>query len=129
MCRFHVMRALLTLTLYRAWTRWSPKKRSSCSCRTESASTQTVKGSFQHRVFIQSSVAHWCRLIFPSICSKTEILFENQIVFISKFFFENRGLTVKLSTRWQTCSIVVGDLVNQLQTALESCFLGLVVTR
>ena len=72
MCQFHVMRAPLTLTLYRAWTWWSPKKRSSSSCRTESASTQTVQGSFQHRIYIQSSVALWCRLIFPSICSRTK---------------------------------------------------------
>ena len=113
-CRFHVMRAPLTLTLYRVWTWWSPKKRSSCFCQTESASTQTVKGFFQHRMYIQRSVALWCRLIFPSICSRTEILFGNRNfvrepnrfylqIFVQKpncsnsETFENRGLTVQLS--------------------------------
>ena len=118
-CRFHVMRAPLTLTLYRAWTWWSPKKRSSCFFRTESASTQTVKASFQHRMYIQRSVALWCRLIFPSICSRTEILFENQIVFISKFLFENR--IVRTPKRSKTEVWLYNFLAREIWIFL-SCF-------
>ena len=71
--RPHVVRAHLTLTLYCAWTLWSPKKRgSSPSCQTDSASAPSVKGSFHHRVCIQTSVSLWYRLIMPSICSRTK---------------------------------------------------------
>ena len=91
--RLHVIRVHLTLTLYRAWTWWSPKKikkRSLPSCRTENESAQPAKGSFHHGVYIQTSVSLWYRLILPLICSRTEILFENQMIFISNFLFENR---------------------------------------
>ena len=49
------------------------EKRSRPSCRMENASAQAVKDSFQHQVYIQTSISLWYRLISPIIYSKAAL--------------------------------------------------------